>query len=478
MVMMSQYFRASNLPNARTSFQDQVWRETLHFSEQLKLGAFSDDGFSSGVELEMSMLDENGLPAPNNASFVATKPHSMPVTTEVHDCGLEINTPPIDLKGSHFSSLQIQLEDIWKAARHHAHTLNNNLLMAGSMCSSTTQDITNAHLTPQKRYHAIHASMTKFRHGKAAYLDLKGREELNLLAPSLCLNGLANAFQVHLKIPSSQYRDYYNAMLMSLAPVLAISTNTPFILGKSIWEESRILSFEQMMTVKRKHRRNIRFSTFGNGYLKNSCADLFFDNYNRFRPLITDTNFDTDDEFHHLKQLNSTIFRWARPVIDSNAQKQLHLRIENRALPAGPTVVDMIANTAFSYGLLKALSDLGSDATKKLHFKYAKRNFYAAAEHGIAAQLHWFNKKTLSADKLIINELIPLAESGLHQLGIDSAEINYYLGIIEARAATQQTGSAWQRAFMKQPSRDFTELTQTYSVLQNSNQPVHTWPIR
>ena len=53
---------------------------------------------------------------------------------------------------------------------------------------------------------------------------------------------------------------------------------------------------------------------------------------------------------------NGTIYRWNRPVY-AVVDGMPHLRVENRVLPAGPSVADTMANAAFYYGLVHALAE-------------------------------------------------------------------------------------------------------------------------
>ena len=62
-----------------------------------------------------------------------------------------------------------------------------------------------------------------------------------------------------------------------------------------------------------------------------------------------------------------------------------------------------------------------------------------------------------------------------HFARFDLATISRYLGIIEARVRSEQTGANWQRQFCKLHGRDMTLLTGTYYRNQQANRPVHEW---
>ena len=56
-----------------------------------------------------------------------------------------------------------------------------------------------------------------------------------------------------------------------------------------------------------------------------------------------------------LRLHNGTIYRWNRPCYGVH-NGVAHLRIEQRVLPSGPTLVDEVANAAFFFGLMASLT--------------------------------------------------------------------------------------------------------------------------
>jgi CBS domain-containing protein len=182
---------------------------------------------------------------------------------------------------------------------------------------------------------------------------------------------------------------------------------------------------------------------------------------------------------------NGTVWRWNRAcygVADGIA----HLRIENRALPAGPTVQDEMANAAFFVGLMVALPHEYGEIAKRLSFDDAKGNFFAAARHGLNAQLRWLDGKSLSATSLILDDLLPLARAGLKEARVDSSDIDRYLGILEGRVRSGQTGAQWMLKSLAslegqkghEPNDLRTRvLTSTVLARQKEDKPVHEWKL-
>src|SRR5262249_8161865 len=118
-------------------------------------------------------------------------------------------------------------------------------------------------------------------------------------------------------------------------------------------------------------------------------------------------------------------------------------RIENRLLPSGPSVVDQIANAAFWLGALRGAIAQGLDVTEQMPFESAHLNLVAAARSGLDAALHWFDDRSVPADRLIETELLPLAAAGLEAGGVLGPDRERYLGVIAERVASRRTGSRW-----------------------------------
>jgi CBS domain-containing protein len=179
---------------------------------------------------------------------------------------------------------------------------------------------------------------------------------------------------------------------------------------------------------------------------------------------------------------NSTIYRWNRPCYGISNDSP-HLRIECRAIPAGPSVVDEVANAAFWIGsVIGALSEF-DDITDFLDFDDAKGNFLDAARQGLNATFTWANDETIGAKELIIERLLPLARHGLAAAGCNAVDIERYLGIIEERVAKCATGSQWllrSLADMRGKgarTEQLAALTAATASRQHDGQPCHDWPL-
>jgi hypothetical protein len=186
-------------------------------------------------------------------------------------------------------------------------------------------------------------------------------------------------------------------------------------------------------------------------------------------------------QLSELRLHNGTVYRWNRPVYDV-VDGRPHLRLENRVLPAGPTVVDMLANSSFFYGMLRSLSEADSPLWDRMDFAVAEANFLAAARHGIDARLHWPGLGEVSARELVLDTLLPMADDGLRRWGVDPEVRDRFLGVIEGRARAGRNGATWQVSTVRAlqdagmgRAAALAEMLRRYCEYMHANEPVHTW---
>jgi hypothetical protein len=161
-----------------------------------------------------------------------------------------------------------------------------------------------------------------------------------------------------------------------------------------------------------------------------------------------------------------------------------HLRVENRLLPAGPTVADICANAALYYGLMRTLTEDERPVWSQMSFSAAEENFHAGARDGIDARVYWPGLGEVPAAELVVRRLLPLAHEGLDRAGVDSADRDRLLGIIERRCVSMQNGAAWQSSVFRRLYEDrkldraqaLRRMTVLYREHMHGNEPVHTWP--
>lgn len=446
-----------------------------------------------GAEQEMFLVDRSLRPAPL-ALEVLERANDSRLITEIAQFNLEANLTPVALTGRCFHSLHEELKDLLGKARLAASEFGADVLLAGILPTLRVSDLTLANLTPLPRYHELNRSVTGLRREPFS-IHIKGLDELQLTHDNMMMESCNTSFQIHFQVDPSEFVNSYNIAQAITAPVLSAAVNSPLLFGHRLWQETRLALFQHSTDARSRTQLARSQPTrvgFGEQWLKHSVIELLHDQISRFRPIMI-TRPD-EDPFQvlargeipllsALRMYSGTVWPWNRACYGiSNGIA--HLRIENRALPAGPTVIDEIANTAFFAGLIVALPSEYGEISKRMDFDEAKSNFFAAARHGLNAQFNWIDGTSYSASSLILDHLLPLAWQGLQSAGVETSDINRYLGVIDERVQSGRTGAQWMlRSLSATEGSGFLKDTRyrmlTSAILgrQQEDKPVHTWPI-
>lgn len=454
---------------------------------------FESDNIKIGAEQEICLVDDHGKPAPAAMDVLHRLDHPN-FTTEIARFNVEANLDPLPFTGSCFSQMENNLQGLLDALEKVTDELGIEYLLTGILPTIRKFDLVKENLTPLDRYHALIESLRKLR-GKEHELRIEGLDELNVLHDSALLEACNTSFQVHLQVRPREFVSKYNVAQAIAAPVMALSSNSPMLFGKRLWSETRIALFRQSIDtrVASEHiRERSPRVTFGREWLKNSILDLYQEDIMRFRVILM-----ADDEEDALATLdagkiprlsalnihNSTVYRWNRACYGRGAGEKPHLRIENRILPAGPSVIDEVANAAFWIGLMNGFEDEHKNITQEMDFDDAKSNFQQAARSGLGGSFSWVGGKNIKDTELISKELIPLARHGLEKAQVASEDIDRYMGVIEERNEAACTGSRWilssYSKLIKHNSREEVTVALTASIKkrQIKNLPIHTWEL-
>jgi gamma-glutamyl:cysteine ligase YbdK (ATP-grasp superfamily) len=462
-----------------TDYADRLRHETELLDTWFREAVFSTRDRTGGFELEAWLIDTGGRPAPVNAEFL-TKLDDPMVVPELARFNVELNDHPQHLWGSALSRFEASLGATWNKCRRVAAELDTRLLMIGILPTLRQEELTQANMSDLRRYRALNEQVLRLREGRPLELDIQGHERLKGVHGDVMLESATTSFQLHLKVHPRHAVRAYNAAQVLSAPMVAVTANSPFLFGNDLWDETRIPLFEQSVAVggiAGARHGPLRRVTFGSGYARGSLYECFLENQQHYPVLLPMRFHEGVERMAHLRLHNGTIWRWNRPLIGFDYDGIPHLRIEHRVAPGGPTVTDVIANAAFFFGLMQALMSAGTPIESRVAFSQARDNFYAAARYGLNAQVSWGEAHRGPLRALLLAELLPLARHGLVSLEIDAAEIEYYLGIIEARARRAATGADWQRAWVARHGRDMTALTEAYARRQQEGAPVHEWDV-
>ncbi|RZS40998.1 hypothetical protein EV193_103316 [Herbihabitans rhizosphaerae] len=468
-------------------------------ARMLTEGGFSSNCGRMGLEIELNLVDDAYRPAMANTE-VLEKLNDPSFTTELGQHNIELNVRPRPLAGTEALELETELTAAIADADTKAHDASAALVMIGMLPTLRASDFDPRWLSNGARYAQLNEEIFAAR-GEEMLLNMEGAalpgqrpERLRCGIESILPESACTSAQLHLQVQPEDFAAHWNAAQCLAGVQVAIGANSPFLLGKALWHETRIPLFEQATDTRPQELKNqgVRPRVwFGERWIT-SIFDLFEENVRYFPgllPAVDDEDpFDALDAgrapaLSELRLHNGTIWRWNRPVYDV-ADGVPHLRVENRVLPAGPTVVDLLANAAFFYGAQRALTNADRPLWTQMSFQAAEENLYAGARHSFDAQLYWPGIGWVPPDELVLRVLLPLAHEGLRDCGVADEVRTRYLDVIEQRCLARRTGSSWQRdtvALLEDRGVDrdaaLVGMLRRYVELMHAGAPVHTWPV-
>ncbi len=476
----------------RRRYRDKVRRSLDVFARMLRERLFEEDPSTVGQEIELNLVDEHGMPSMRNAA--ALDAIASPAwATEVGQFNLEINVPPRTLDGDALATLETELRADLNNADTRARTVGSRLVMVGILPTLDEHHVDEDSMSANERYKVLNEQIFAAR-GEDMRIEIEGAEQLLTHSDSITPESACTSVQLHIQVSPDDFADYWNAAQSIAGVQVALAANSPYLFGKQLWHETRITLFEQATDTRADElkEQGVRPRVwFGERWIT-SVFDLFEENL-RYFPALLPICEEEDPlavldagaipELAEMALHNGTIYRWNRPVYGIVAGRP-HLRVENRVLPAGPTIADVIANSAFYYGLVRSLAEQQRPIWTQMSFATASENLHEAARHGLDAQLYWPGVGDTPVSELVLRRLLPLAREGLSRWGVDEDAAGRLLGIIEQRCLTGQNGSAWQIAAvdkLTQSGLDRREalrrMTQSYIDRMHSNDPVHTWSL-
>jgi Glutamate-cysteine ligase family 2(GCS2) len=477
----------------RRRYRQKVRRCLDVFAYMLDDFAFDTTHPMTGLEIELNLMDRDGEPAMRNAEVLSNLADPC-FQSELGQFNIELNARPRLISGDGFADYEQDLHASLDRADDRAAKAESTIVLVGILPTLTQRHLVLDNLSRNERYRLLNEQIVGAR-GEDISLDISGVERLQTANDSIAPEAACTSVQFHLQVTPEQFAAYWNASQAVAGVQVAVGANSPFLYGRQLWSETRIALFEQATDTRPDELKaqGVRPRVwFGERWIT-SIFDLFEENVRYFPPLLPIV----DDEdpvsvlraggvprLGELRLHNGTVYRWNRPVYDiSNGRP--HLRVENRVLPAGPTVVDMLANAAFYFGLVRALAEQDRPIWWQLTFGAAEENFHAAARRGIDATLYWPRLGDIRAADLVRERLLPLAYAGLDRFGVAPRHRDRLLGIIDERCRTGRNGAAWQTesVWCAEHSRGLDrdaalhDMLLRYSELQRSNDPVHTWPV-
>jgi CBS domain-containing protein len=474
----------------RKAYMRHLLRDVVALDEMIANHAFEPNRQRIGAEQELNMVDSSGQPDSRAYQLLNELPDDF--TYEIGRFNLEANLDPYDLDGQAFQRTEQQLRQLLEALRQVGVKHHMRPILTGILPTIRPAHLTEAHRVPLERFDVLNEALLRSKGGQFE-LNIHGTDDLAAALPSVMYEAANTSWQLHLQIDPNDFAEAYNWAQYIAAPVMAATANSPLFFGRELWHETRIALFQQSIDPRRstyqvrdRHNR----VNFGREWLMGSPALLFKDNITRFPLLLTgEIQEDALESLRNgnipkLKAMNlhnGTIYSWNRACYGISDTGYPHLRIEARYIPCGPTVVDEMANFAFWVGLMKGMPPRYADLPDLVPFKTAKYNFYQAARTSLNATLDW-NGKHQDAKRVILEELLPLAQEGLQKVGVSDEEINKHLGIIERRSRSGLNGACWAIHNFRPLAANFgagvavREVTEAMLHHQEADIPVHDWP--
>ncbi len=484
----------------RARFRTKSQRCMDALTRMLAEGAFEAGEPLLGMEVELNLVDDEMQPAMANAEVLAAIA-DPDFQTELGQFNIEINVAPQSFRGDETLALERKLRASLNAADAKARSRGARLVMVGMLPTLRQEHFRRQWLSQNPRYELLNQQIFALR-GEDIELDIEGvpmpgrqhGEHLHVTTDSIVPEAACTSVQLHLQVEPDDFAAHWNAAQCMAGVQVALAANSPFLAEAALWHESRIPLFEQATDTRSPELRNqgVRPRVwFGERWIT-SIFDLFEEN-SRYFPALLPVCADEDPlaeldagrtpGLQELKLHNGTVYRWNRPVYDT-VNDTPHLRIENRVLPAGPSVLDTMADAAFYYGLLRALASDERPLWTQMTFNAAAENLHNGAREGLHAQLYWPELGWVRADELVLRRLLPMAHAGLVSYGVSQRAADRYLGVIEGRCQNGRTGSVWQRqrvATLERGGMDrpaaLAQMLRDYTEGMHADEPVHAWPL-
>ena len=477
------------------AFSARLERSLRALQQLLGRPGFGHGPLSIGCELELNLVDAAGRPLPINQEVLGDVSDPR-ISHEINRFNLELNARPVPLAGSSLSAMRRELAEALAVTRGAAARHGARIAAIGILPTLVEADLSSHVLSDSMRYRALAAGIARIK-GEPFQVRIGGQDTLTLYAPDVTLEGANTSFQLHLRVPPERFADVYNAAQLATAPALAVACNSPSFLGQRLWQETRVALFRQAVDdradASHDDWRPARVS-FGHGWVRRGAFELFAEVVAQHQPLLPVLSSEDPEavcntggvpELAELRLHYGTVWRWNRAVYD--AADGGHLRIELRALPAGPTASDMVANLAFLVGLTLGLAPRMNQHLARINFGHARRNFYEAARLGLDAELLWPAESAPSPRLLPVRQALPellrVAHEGLvGEGGVDPAEASTWLELIRERAARGHTPASWQLQLHEQlrqhlsASEAWAAVLDHYLEQSRTEQPLHTWP--
>lgn len=471
-------------------FNHRIHDQLDELNQVISNPSFGTGELYIGAELEIYLINSKYQVSPVNLELLDLLKDEQ-FQAELNKYNLELNLQAVKAKGKPFSQLTQEILTKFTYLNEQAEKLNTRPVAIGILPTLKEEHLSNNYMTDLGRYKILARELSKLR-GQPFHIKIDGDEPIDFHTSELCTEGANTSFQVHLMTAKEKFADIFNAAQLTLPMSLAVSANSGVFLGNCAWDETRVALFKQSTDNRTPDCNNWREParvTFGHGWVRKGPWELFAETVNLYQPIMPELfprkpcKLDENPELAELDFHMGSTWPWNRPIYSPSGSG--HVRIEFRALPAGPTAIDMTANAAFTIGMAVGLSSKIEHYLSRIPFQFAQYNFYRAAKNGLDATILWpqnyQNKPIEMPIRNIIDEMLIVANDGLRTLGVDSVERDKYLQIIQNRLSKGITGGSWAKQTLKHLRNSYSnesaceKMLEIYYQHQLSGQPISEW---
>jgi hypothetical protein len=447
------------------NYNSQLIREYFDLLSDIDRGIYNSEQLTAGFEIEGSFLIKDTMEVPHRSRFpdgifntiskILLKQNNLEIGAEVGDYNFEINTKPRILTGDFFSVEEKKLIENFRAIEDVAQQNGLTVYLSGIVESVKKEDLKLDNLTSKEdknlRYRGLNYGLMSFR-GEDISINL---DNFKYRCNSIMFESMCNSFQPHIKLkePSEDFPKYMNSAMIISAPLIAISSSSPFIMNSGpFWNESRVPIVEQSLDCRNPVQRffDIKRSFFPEKYY--DSLKQFYTETLRYQSILPNLSYGKNSSGenmmdHPMFRLQlGTDWRWIRPVwhfsknedkSDYDEKESRFMTLEFRPLSSGPTILDMIANAALFYGAIYYFvqNELYAKFQESIKFSKIRKNFYLACKDGIRSKILWNSNGVIKKINIldVIQEITDMAKNGLEDLGILKSDSNAYLGEIQRR---------------------------------------------
>lgn len=471
-------------------FMKALLNDVRALERMLDDGMFETGIRRIGAEQEMFLVNAARLPA-HTAEAIMARVNDPRLTYELAKFNLEANLTPQVLGGDCLRKMERELTELMALVRDAASKEQTDIVLSGILPTLKKSDLSLDSMIPNPRYRALNDAIMRLR-GSEFGFSIKGTDSLDIQHDNVMLEACNASYQIHFQVEPDEFASLYNMAQVVTAPVIAAAVNSPLLLGKRLWHETRIAVFENSVDARsdlQKARGTQPRVHFGDHWIEDSVMEIYKEDIARFRVVLTNDGHQDPMELldqgkvpglDALRLHNGTVYRWNRACYGITDGKP-HLRIEHRTLPSGPSIIDEVANSALFFGLMSEMIEHYPDIREHIAFDDARANFLAASRYGLQAQFRWLDGQQMTAQTLIQEHLLPMARQGLARVGIRKTDIDRYMNVIDKRTGNGQTGARWMLDSMKSMDGTLTSdealRNLTSSIIKNqvTDRPIHRW---